>query len=298
MLETLRAGAGPAAGAAVAAQPAGGPRPGDDLPEVPGEGPAAAVRSAAALADDLERCLAGEPILARRTGPVERAAKWRGGGRRSRRWSSRCCVLLASLLRTGVLFLRGGRPIAGGGRMNAAKAMTLAKAEARAKAVAVGSGRGPAAAGLRQPHQHRPPRGWGRQCRPGRGPALRLPGRLAAAGSGIMSSGCVTASPTYWAGMPRGGCSAWRSAPRATWIASGAGMAWADAATTTPGEVILWDTRAGRQLEKARRSHRRRAARDRPGRGHQPRWGVDCHGRRLLPSQTRGSGDPLERADR
>ena len=43
-LDTLAAGPGARAGAARAAQPAGRPRPGDDLPQVPGEGPATALR--------------------------------------------------------------------------------------------------------------------------------------------------------------------------------------------------------------------------------------------------------------
>ena len=82
-----RAGAGPAAGAAVAAQPPGGPRPGDDLPEVPGEGPAAAVR----LGGGAGRRPGAVP--GRRADPGAADRRWssglasgRGAGRRSRRW--------------------------------------------------------------------------------------------------------------------------------------------------------------------------------------------------------------------
>ena len=65
------------AGAAARAQPAGRPRPGDDLPEVPGEGPAAAVRLGrgagrrpGALAGAASRSWPGGPSA------LERAVKW------------------------------------------------------------------------------------------------------------------------------------------------------------------------------------------------------------------------------
>ena len=50
-------------------------RPGDDLPEVPGERPGRALRRAAALAADLRRFLTGEPIAARPVTRLVRGAK-------------------------------------------------------------------------------------------------------------------------------------------------------------------------------------------------------------------------------
>ena len=50
-------------------------RPGDDLPEMPGEGTASSLPSAEALADDLDRYLADRPIRARGTPLWERGLK-------------------------------------------------------------------------------------------------------------------------------------------------------------------------------------------------------------------------------
>ena len=65
----------PGAGAAVAAEREGAARPGDHLPEVPAQGAAAALRHAAALAEDLRRFLRGEAIAARPEGRLERLAR-------------------------------------------------------------------------------------------------------------------------------------------------------------------------------------------------------------------------------
>ena len=62
------------AAAAVAAEDAA--RPGDDLPEVSAEGAGQALRDGAALADDLRRFQAGEPI---RRGRWGRCGGWRSG---------------------------------------------------------------------------------------------------------------------------------------------------------------------------------------------------------------------------
>jgi WD40 repeat protein len=60
-----------------------------------GKDPRSRYVSAAALAEDLERWLAGEPIRARPAGPIERAAKW---ARRRPASAALCGVLAASLL--------------------------------------------------------------------------------------------------------------------------------------------------------------------------------------------------------
>src|SRR5262249_35863077 len=54
--------------------------------------------SAAALAEDLERWLAGEPILARPAGPFERAVKWA----KRRPASAALCALLGAALLAGI----------------------------------------------------------------------------------------------------------------------------------------------------------------------------------------------------
>jgi eukaryotic-like serine/threonine-protein kinase len=63
--------------------------------------------TAAVLADDLQRFLAGEPILARRTGMWERAVKWTG--RHPGVAVLSFAVLLASLLGLGGVFWQWGR---------------------------------------------------------------------------------------------------------------------------------------------------------------------------------------------
>ena len=92
-----RAGQDDRAGAAVAAGAGPAARRRDDLPEVPAEGPGQAVRTPLALAEDLRRFQAGEPILARRTGQAERAWRW---CRRNK--------VMAGLVATLLLVLAGG----------------------------------------------------------------------------------------------------------------------------------------------------------------------------------------------
>src|SRR5262249_58232405 len=70
--------------------------------------PAGRYRSAEALAEDLERWLAGEPILARRSGAWERARKW---ARRKPAAAALVAVLALAVpgLLTGALLYQGQR---------------------------------------------------------------------------------------------------------------------------------------------------------------------------------------------
>ena len=60
---------------AARAQPGGACRPGDDRPESDGQRSPGRYATAGALAEDLQRFLDDQPILARRPGPVERLAR-------------------------------------------------------------------------------------------------------------------------------------------------------------------------------------------------------------------------------
>ena len=75
-------------------------RPGDHLPEVPGEAARQALRDCRVLADDLARFLAGRPIVARPIGVSGRAWKW------ARRRPMEAC-LASAVLAVTILGLTG-----------------------------------------------------------------------------------------------------------------------------------------------------------------------------------------------
>src|SRR5262249_3995734 len=83
--------------------PAAGPtpRPGDNLPQVPGEGPRTPPRryhSAWALAEELGRFQKGEPIHARPVGPVGALVRW------ARRRPTAAALVVVSALAALLLF--------------------------------------------------------------------------------------------------------------------------------------------------------------------------------------------------